>query len=155
MTKFPNFTQYDSMDCGSTCLKMISLHYGKDVSIVYLRNLCCATNRGVTLYGLDRAARELGFNTLCSRVSLEQLRSIVPLPCIIHWNNEHFVVLYKVCERLGRNIFYVSDPIGSRFSYNEQEFTNCWGKNEQRGVVLCLEPTSCFFESSFCLKDRE
>lgn len=70
MTKFPNFTQYDSMDCESTCLKMISLHYGKDVSIVYLRNLCCATNRGVTLYGLDRAARELGFNTLCSRVSL-------------------------------------------------------------------------------------
>lgn len=149
MTKFPNFTQYDSMDCGPTCLKMISLHYGKDVSIVYLRNLCCATNRGVTLYGLDRAARELGFNTLCSRVSLEQLRSIVPLPCIIHWNNEHFVVLYKVCERLGRNIFYVSDPIGSRFSYNEQEFTKCWGKNEQRGVVLCLEPTSCFFESKF------
>ncbi len=61
------------MDCGPTCLKMISLHYGKDVYIVYLRNLRCATNRGVTLYGLDRAAGELGFNTLCSRVRATSL----------------------------------------------------------------------------------
>ena len=122
MFRFPNCTQYDSMDCGPSCLRMIALYYGRDVSLVYIRELCCSTNRGVSILGLDRAAKLMGFDTICAKIKLDQIATSVPLPCILHWNNEHYVVLYKVKKRLGKNYYFVSDPIGSRLTYSENEF---------------------------------
>ena len=99
MAQIPLYSQYDSMDCGPTCLRMIASFYGKDFSLEYLRDMCSITNRGVTLLGLDYAAKQIGFETLCAKVSLLQLCKDTPLPCIIHWNKEHFVVLYKISQR--------------------------------------------------------
>ena len=94
MAQIPLYSQYDSMDCGPTCLRMIASFYGKDFSLEYLRDMCSITNRGVTLLGLDYAAKQIGFETLCAKVSLLQLCKDTPLPCIIHWNTLLFCIKF-------------------------------------------------------------
>lgn len=148
MFRFPNCTQYDSMDCGPSCLRMIALYYGRDISLVYIRELCCATNRGVSFLGLDRAAKLMGFDTICAKIKLDQMAKSVPLPCILHWNSEHYVVLYKVKKKLGKKYYFVSDPIGARFKYSEKEFMNCWLNKDGLGVVFCMEPNQNFFDAN-------
>lgn len=145
MAQIPLSSQYDSMDCGPTCLRMIASFYGRDFSLEYLRDMCSITNRGVTLLGLDYAAKQIGFETLCAKISLLQLCKDTPLPCIIHWNKEHFVVLYKISQRRNKKIYHVADPVGAKFKYSEEEFSGCWEQSSQYGVVLCLEPTDKFF----------
>ena len=145
MARIPLYSQYDSMDCGPTCIRMIASFYGKDFSLEYLRDMCSITNRGVTLLGLDYAAKQIGFETLCAKISLLQLCKDTPLPCIIHWNKEHFVVLYKISQRRNKKIYHIADPVGAKFKYSEEEFSRCWEQGNQYGVVLCLEPTDKFF----------
>src|SRR4051794_2057290 len=90
---FTTYIQLDQMDCGPTCLRMIAKHYGKNYSLDSLRNKCSATREGVSLFGISEAGENIGFKTLAASISLEQLDKEVPLPCIIHWNQNHFVVL--------------------------------------------------------------
>ncbi|MDE3250765.1 MAG: peptidase domain-containing ABC transporter, partial [Bacteroidota bacterium] len=97
--KFPFFRQLDYMDCGPTCLKMIASYYGKDCSLDFLRSHSYITRSGVNLLGLSEAAEQIGLKTLAVKIDFRQLVEEVPLPCILHWNQEHFVVLYKVKPR--------------------------------------------------------
>lgn len=148
MAKIPLYSQYDSMDCGPTCLRMIASFYGKDFSLEYLRDMCSITNRGVTMRGLDYAAKQIGFETLCAKISLLQLCQDTPLPCIIHWNKEHFVVLYKISYRRKKRLYHIADPIGAKFKYSEDEFSKCWIQGNLCGIVLCLEPTDKFYANN-------
>lgn len=146
MGRIPLYTQYDSMDCGPTCIRMIASFYGKKFSLEYLRDLCCITNRGVTLLGLNHAAKQIDFETLCAKISLSQLHSDTPLPCILHWKKEHYVVLYKITQRRGKKFYHIADPIGAKFKYSETDFKECWIDSLcNNGIVLCLEPTIDFY----------
>lgn len=98
MKDFKIYLQHDAMQCGTACLRMICSHYGADYSFDSLSKLCFATSEGVSLQGISEAAEKLGLHTVCGRVSLDNLAE-APLPCILHWNQNHFVVLYKVDER--------------------------------------------------------
>ena len=95
MNKFPVLQQYDAMDCGPTCLAMISQYYGKKYDIDHLHDLCSISNEGVSLYGISLAAEKIGLHAIGTQLSLIQLIDEMPLPCILHWNQNHFVVLYK------------------------------------------------------------
>jgi ATP-binding cassette subfamily B protein len=94
--KFPHQVQPDAMDCGATCLAMIAKHYGKNYTIQKLREMCSATRAGVSLRGISDAAEKLGFKTIGTRLNFEKLADEVPLPCIVHWRQEHFVVVYDI-----------------------------------------------------------
>ena len=107
MKKFKVYIQHDAMQCGVTCLRMVCKHYGREYSLEYLSRLCFATTEGVSLLGISEAAERLGLHTVCGRVGLEQIVK-APMPCILHWNQNHFVVLYRV-GRGGRK-FYIADP---------------------------------------------
>ena len=96
MSKFSNILQYDQMDCGATCLAMVAKHYGKTYTIQKLRDMCSATRAGVSMLGISDAAEKLGFKTLGARLNFEKLAEDAPLPCIVHWRQEHFVVVYDV-----------------------------------------------------------
>ena len=96
---FPFFTQLDSMDCGPSCLRMVAKHYGKSYSLQYLRTRSFITKSGVSMLGISDAAESIGFRTRGYRLTWEQLRDEVPLPCIVHWNQRHFVVVYKIKKR--------------------------------------------------------
>lgn len=110
--------QHDSMQCGITCLQMICRYFGREYSLDSLSKICFATTEGVSILGINEAARILGFQTVSARATIEEL-SETPLPCILHWNQNHFVVLYKV--KKGKK-FYIADPGKGKTTYNLEEF---------------------------------
>ena len=155
MNKFKSDIQLDSMDCGITCLKMVAQYYKKKVNLDFLRNICFASKKGVTLLSISEAAEQIGFKSIGGRITIEKLKKEAPLPCIIHWNQEHFVVVYKI---RGKNIFrkqtkvYISDPARGLINYTEAEFKNHWistkSGGEDKGIVLLLEPTQDFYKQA-------
>jgi len=139
---FPFFKQLDSMDCGPASLKIICKHYGKNFSMKYLRDKCHITREGVSLQDISRVSEEIGLRTLPLKMNFEDLRAKIPMPCILHWNYSHFVVLYKIT----RKKVYISDPQIGLVSYNIEEFNYSWKKNNEKGIVLVLEPSPKFYE---------
>ncbi len=133
----------DQMDCGATCLRIVFKYYGQLVSIHKIRKLCQTTKNGVNLLGISEAAEKLGFRTYGVKLSLEQL-SEVELPCILHWNQNHFVVLYKI--KKGR--YYISDPATGLVSYDEKEFSRNWFSTKElhEGLSLLLSPGPDFYQ---------
>ncbi|WP_459210974.1 peptidase domain-containing ABC transporter [Aquimarina rhabdastrellae] len=153
MPKFPFYKQTESKDCGPTCIKIIAKHYGKILNTQKLRTLSETTREGSSLLGLSDAVEEIGFRSLGVKLSLKQL-SEVPLPCILHWNKVHYVVLYKIKKkRNGEYIIYISDPAHGLITYTKEEFIQAWiGNNAtettEEGVALLLEPTPKFYSDN-------
>ena len=144
MKTLPHYTQHDAMDCGPTCLRMVAAFYGKHYSLEGLREKSFITREGVSMLGISEAAEKIGFRSICVQVGYEKLQE-APLPCIIHWNQQHFVVVYKLNDRH----VWVADPGAGKLKYTKEEFCNCWlssRKNEEdTGVALLLEPTPEFY----------
>lgn len=153
MPRFPFFKQYDAMDCGPSCLRMIAAFYGKTYSLQKLRQLAHITREGVSLLGLSDAAEAIGFRTIGARISYEQLLE-APKPCVVHWDQDHFVVVYKF--RKGK--VYVADPAFGLVEYSELEFKKHWlatvRQGEQKGICLLFDPTPKFFELESEEKNR-
>ena len=144
MTFVPYYPQHDAMDCGPTCLRMVAAFYGKCYSLEGLREKSFITREGVSMLGISEAAEKIGFRSICVQVGYEKLQE-APLPCIIHWNQQHFVVVYKLNDKH----VWVADPGAGKLKYTKEEFCNCWlssRKNEEdTGVALLLEPTPEFY----------
>jgi ATP-binding cassette subfamily B protein len=143
--RFPLYLQHDSMKCGIACLQMVCDFHGRKISEARLSQLCFATAEGVSLLGISEAATELGFETIAGKVPVDKL-SRSPLPCILHWNQNHFVVLYKV--RHNRK-FYVADPGKGLIKYSREEFSKHWvstvSGGEEKGIALFLQPSPKFY----------
>ena len=146
MKKFIIYKQYDSMQCGIACLAMICKYYGKGYSIDWLNQLCFATTEGISLLSINRAAETLGLKTVGARCGVSNLVNR-NLPCILHWNQNHFVVLYRV--KKGKT-FYIADPGKGLIKYNLQGFKEHWistlSGGEEKGIAMFLEPTPAFYE---------
>ena len=145
--------QHDQMDCGPACVKMIAYHFGKDYALDTLRNYCSIAHDGVSLLGISDALENIGFKTIGGKLTIEQLIDDAPLPCVVHWEQNHFVVLYKIKKKNFFNNttqFYIADPSSSLKKYNEKEFKKHWlstqTNNEEKGVVLLAEPTQEFYK---------
>lgn len=144
LKKFPTYQQPDSKDCGPSCLKIIAKYYGKNLSLPELRSLSETTREGSSLLSISNTAEKVGFRTLGVKLSAKALAT-AELPCILHWNNDHFVVLYKIAK--GR--YYLSDPAHGLINLSESEFLDRWiGRNatptEEAGIALLIEPTPKF-----------
>ena len=138
---FPFYKQPDTKDCGPTCLRIIAKYYGHSFTIDALRSLSETTREGSSLLNISDTAEHIGFRTLGVKLSSKTLKE-AQLPCILHWNNEHYVVLYKV--KKGK--YYISDPGHGLIDYTEQEFIEFWiGNNataaSEEGIALLIEPT--------------
>lgn len=156
MSLFDTFTfyrQHDAMQCGITCLKMVCKYYGREYSLDELSKLCSTSRAGVTLLGINEAASELGFRTFCGKPTIEQLTE-APLPAILHWNQNHFVVLYKVKKlRNGKHRYYIADPGRDLLCYTDEEMQDYWAVvktlgDYDRGVALFLQPMPQFYENN-------
>jgi ATP-binding cassette subfamily B protein len=144
MLLFPHYTQLDAMDCGATCLRMVAKYYGRNFTNQTLRERSFITRSGVSLLGISEAAESIGFRSLGVQIPYEQLLE-VPLPCILHWNQKHFVVLYKI----RKDKFYIADPAGEKYKMTKDELMKCWANStkngELSGIALLLEPTPDFY----------
>ena len=146
MAKFPFYKQHDGFDCGSACLRMIAKYYGKSYSQQFMFEKCHSTRTGVSMLGISDAAESIGFRAKGIKVTWEQLCKDVYMPCVVHWNQNHFVVVYKI--KKGK--IYVADPACGLLEYSEREFKNRWlvqGGEIGFGVVLILEPTPYLHQS--------
>lgn len=146
----PNFRQLDSRDCGPACLRMIAKYYGRDYTIEYLREKCFITRNGVSMLGISDAAETIGFRTNGVKITFAQLVSEQPFPCILHWNQKHFVVCGDIKnKRNGDYDIKISDPSGEIYTLNKTEFLNCWissySEGTEAGVALLLEPSPEFY----------
>lgn len=149
---FPSYRQLDSMDCGPTCLRMIAKYYGRTFSIQTLREKAFITREGVSMLGISDAAEAIGFRTNGVKITFEQLVEEVKLPCILHWNQNHFVVCYGIKKK--RRCDYdikISDPAGEKYTLNKEQFLKCWlstkSEGKDMGTTLLLEPTPDFYTS--------
>ena len=138
------------MDCGPSCLVMIAKYYGVRKNIDTIRHTCALGKDGVSLLGISKAAEEIGFKTIGGRLDFDALAQKVPLPCVAHWNQNHFVVVYKVKKhRKGHYIVYVADPGRGLVTYTKEEFCEHWistrTNGEDKGIALLLEPTNQFY----------
>lgn len=154
---FPLYTQLDSMDCGPTCLRMIAKFYGRSYSLQNLRNKCFITRQGVSMMGISDGAESIGLRTLGVRINYNQLVNELPLPAILHWNHNHFVVLYKIKKKRNSHtkqdvdcIFHIADPAGEKYKLNSNELKGAWittiEQGRESGSALILEPKPEFYE---------
>lgn len=149
MFGFPFVQQHDSMQCGVACLQMIIKYYGFNYDYQYLNNMCLATSEGVSLNGISCAAKKIGLKSLCGTLTIKQLSKNI-FPCIIHWNQNHFVVLYKV-DKSGHR-FWIADPGKGKYTLSKDEFKSHWvsitNDAENKGIAMYFEPTERFFNHS-------
>lgn len=171
--KFPHYRQLDAMDCGPTCLRMVAKYYGQSYGIQPLRAAAEIGKEGVNLLGIAQAAESIGFKTLGVKVTLQKLLEEAPLPCIVHWGQNHFVVVapsprgvpsqrglsLPPLQRAGaRGGIHVADPAAGLLTYTHEEFESKWATTvadgEKVGVALLLEPTPKFYEDNTPLSNR-
>lgn len=166
------YPQRDQMDCGAACLAMIADAYGKCYPIEYLREECFLTREGVSLLGITEAAKKIGFECISAKLTLEKLKSPeIPTPCILHWNQNHFVILKKIKGKKNErkitsfsyrhnillscfrslipsyfSLFFIADPAHGFVSLEEDKFRQSWLSNGEKGVALFLQPTEEFYK---------
>lgn len=151
---FPFYKQLDAMDCGPSCLRMVAKYHGKSYGLNELRNKAFLTREGVSMLGISDAAEAIGFRTMGVKVTFEQLATEVDLPCIVHWNQRHFVVVHKVKN----DKVYVADPAISLLVYSKKEFMQNWLVGNVSltnvGIALLLEPSPTFYNTNSSEKDQ-
>lgn len=149
--RFPFYKQTSILDCGPACLKSICLYYGKDISIEFLRNMLNTSRNGTTMLSLSKASEKLGFKTIAIRSPIERLEEI-PLPCIAHWKQNHYIIIYRVSKKF----VFVSDPAFGKIKYTKHAFLENWSINSnlkednsnelKGGILLLLSPTKTLFK---------
>lgn len=151
MKPFPKYLQPDVMDCGPTCLRMVAKYFGRSYSLQYLREQSFVSRAGVSLLGISDAAESIGLRTQGVKLDFDTLVNDVQLPCIAHWKQNHFVVVYKItANNKGKAIVHVADPAHGRINYTQEEFNKGWisvnAHAETKGVALLLDTTPKFYE---------
>lgn len=149
LKRFPHYRQHNVSDCGPTSLRMIAKFYGLNYSAEMLRRHCYISRRGVNMQGINEGAQYIGFDTVGVKITFGQLVEEGVFPCILYWNQNHFVVCYGIEK--GKNDKYkihISDPASHRLTYTRKEFERCWigpnADNNSNGVALMLEPGDDF-----------
>lgn len=147
LKKFPHYKQLDSMDCGPTCLRMIAKYYGKHYTLPYLREKCYIDKEGVSLKGICEAAEVIGLRTLAVKIPYaapKEKASFLQakLPAILHWNQQHFVVAYKLSSKY----VWIADPSSTKVKLSVEDFKKYWMNDGKMGVALMMEPGSEFYQ---------
>jgi ATP-binding cassette, subfamily B, bacterial len=147
LNSFPLFRQRDAMDCGPTCLMMIARYYGKSYSLPFLREKCYLNRDGVSALGITEGAEYLGFRAMTVKIPYKSGTDGVclleaPMPCIAHWNQKHFIIIYKISHKY----VWIADPGAGKFKLNREDFEKNWVSDIDKGVIILIEPTPEFYK---------
>lgn len=145
MKKFPFYKQHDSRDCGPACLRMIAQFYGKTYSQQFLHERCRISKAGVSMLGISDAAESIGFRTKGLKITWEQFHDEMPLPCIVYWRKNHFIIVYDIKKN---GTVKIADPAHGLIEYSTEEFKKYWISTtdgiHNYGIALMLETTAQF-----------
>lgn len=160
-SKFPYHFQYDRMDCGPACIRMICNYYGRDFDLDYLRQISFIGKQGVSLLDMSEACERIGLKSMMVQITIEQLIEDCPLPAILHWNQNHFVVLHKIKKtsslfsRKKEYKFSIADPAHDLIEIDKESFIKSWQTNNtDKGIALMLVPTEDFYKEDEELEDK-
>lgn len=157
LKKFPFFRQRDQMDCGPTCLQMIAKFHGRSYTLPYLRDKSYLSKDGVSMQGIIEAAEDIGFRCLAVKVpfttDIPDNPSFLdaPFPCVVHWNQNHFIVVYKA----NKKYVWVADPARGKFKLPYKVFKKSWISDDEQGIALLLEPSPTFYEQEGEKNDKQ
>ena len=143
--RFPFRSQMESSDCGPACIQMVAAYFGKRLSLSVLKEYCNVTRLGVSLKDVLDGCRWIGLRAVPLQLTIDKLEEM-PLPAILYWRQEHFVVLYKVSPKKGETYYHIADPNYGKIKLNESLFMDAWTSNGMEGVAVALEPLPVFFE---------
>jgi ATP-binding cassette, subfamily B, bacterial len=131
MNRFFRYHQLDAMDCGPTCLRMVAKHYDRTLSAQELREAAEIGKEGVNMLGIAQAAEKVGFRSLGVKISLDKLNKDAPLPLIVHWSQNHFIVVYKI----SKSQVFVADPARGLLKYSLAEFESQWANTLSTRII--------------------
>ncbi|MBV8252046.1 MAG: peptidase domain-containing ABC transporter [Chitinophaga sp.] len=152
---FKTYRQLDTMDCGPTCLKMIAKYYGREYSLQKIREYCFITREGVNLKGISEAAEKIGFRTYGAKLTTDHLLTEVKPPCILHWNQEHFVVLPPQPKYVSRKKkILIADPASGLIQLTQEQFKKSWTGGREMGIALIFETTNHLFEAEDDISEK-
>jgi ATP-binding cassette, subfamily B, bacterial len=158
MGHFPNNLQPDSLDCGPVCLKNIAQFYGKQIPLSIIREMTYLNREGVSLVALSDAAETLGFRTTGGKIHLSALEQVM-LPAILHWDQNHFVVLYQIKKKRKETILKIANPASGLETFSASEFMDHWAfssvQGQPGGIILLLEPTPGFFKTGSPRREKK
>jgi len=146
---FPIILQKSQMECGPTCLQMISKHYGVDYEIETLNKLSNLRAEGTSMGDISEAGELIGLHNLAVSINYETLLNEVPYPAMLHWRSRHFIVVYN----MSKDSVWVADPAFGLAAYSKEEFIPAWtdsslDKEKDEGFALIFETTEAFYDSS-------
>lgn len=143
MNSFRFYHQHDAMQCGASCLCMVGSYFGKNYSIDTVSNYCHTGSSGVSLLGMSHCANMMGLNSISFRASIQDLKNL-SVPCILHWNKNHFVILYKT----DNDTFHIADPAKGFVKYDIHSFSEHWlstnVNGQDKGIAMVLTPSENF-----------
>ena len=145
--RFKFLPQHDKMDCGPACLQMIARYYGKKYSLQYIRKHSTIARDGISVLGINQTAQFLGFDCFPVQINRQMLDEGAELPCILHWNQNHFVVLYQKKTNFwtGKSIYKIADPGHGLVDLEEEEFEQQWFGKGTDGIAMMLYPSDAFY----------
>lgn len=146
MGAFPYYPQMDAMDCGPACLQMVLKHFGRYYPLPWLRSISYLSREGVSLKGISKAAERVGLRSMAVKIPFSGKHDSpcllnAPFPVIVHWNQNHFIVVHKA----NRNFVWIADPANGKHKLKAKDFLKSWQSDGQRGIALLLEPTPGFY----------
>lgn len=146
MHRINAYKQLEYSDCGITCIRIIAKYYGKDIPLRVLRSLSDSSRIGISLSDIVNCTKNIGLDTISVLVNTEEIYRM-PLPAILHWEQNHYVVLYKIDKK--RNKFYIADPAQGKISFLGSDFFNYWKGDNKNGIALLLSPTQSFYNNKY------
>ena len=132
------------MDCGPACIRMLASAHGKLFPLSWIRSQACLTREGVSVAGIRRALGAIKMESAALRMTLDELDDKCPLPAIIHWNQNHFVVVERVGRRRGKRVWRIADPAFGRHNIGDEAMLSGWTSGTGKGVVIAAEPAEGF-----------
>lgn len=144
--KFPFTHQLEANDCGPTCIHMISKFYGKYIPVNYLKGLTSIERQGVSALDIVSCLKKIGFQAIATAINSSDINN-APLPAIVYWRQEHFVVLYEIKKKKKQNIYKIADPSYGKLSVSEDVFTKA-SSNNGKCIIILAEPTQEFHKLS-------
>lgn len=139
--------QYDAMDCGSASLQMVADHFGCSLPREKFSSICNTTPNGISFSAIKEAAEKIGLKGTGVALSIDELVKTKPLPAILHWNERHFVVLYRITHSDKKRVFKVADPSFGEVDFTEDEMREHWiRKDKGSGILMFFEKSNDFKE---------
>lgn len=148
--RFPFRSQTESADCGPACIQMVAAYYGKELSLTTIKEYCHVSRLGICLKDLLDGCRRIGFHAVPFNLKFDRLKEM-PLPAILYWKQEHYIVLYRITSCRGETYYHIADPNYGKVKLNESDFIGSWTSDGMKGIAVALEPQSTFF----CQKDEK